>query len=119
MRPGQKWMALVAKMPCAVARHTPGQCSGRVEVHHLKAGVKMGEAREVDTLAIPLCHEHHVGPTGIHSGVKMFERLHRVSELDLLGETIALAMKGGDRNAVRKEGQGQDAAPEEVDFPTL
>lgn len=80
-------MNKVASIGCILCRHlgfepTPAQ------LHHIREGQGMSQ-RAADTLVIPLCQEHHQGNTGLHGlGVKAFERTYRVSELDLLAETL-------------------------------
>lgn len=54
------------------------------EIHHIR---RYGGLRN-DSPVIPLCPEHHRGKTGVHGlGRKAFERLHNISEDDLL-ETV-------------------------------
>jgi hypothetical protein len=45
--------------------------------------------RASDWLTVPLCPEHHRGGSGLHGmGRKAFERVYKMSELDLLALTI-------------------------------
>lgn len=51
------------------------------EIHHIR---RLGGLRN-DSPVIPLCPEHHRGKTGVHGlGRKAFEKLHNISEDDLL-----------------------------------
>lgn len=77
----KRHMGRIAQMPCALCG-----VSG-VHVHHIRTGIGMGRrASDFDTL--PLCPEHHQGMTGIHGcGRKAFEKLHNVTELELLRRT--------------------------------
>ena len=78
---GREYMGKVAQLPCAIC----GVYG--VHVHHIRTGIGMGRrASNFDTL--PLCPEHHQGKSGIHGcGRKAFEKLHDVTELELLRRT--------------------------------
>lgn len=80
------YLALVAQLPCAVAN---GRCSGRITCHH-KSGAGMG-LRAPDREAMPLCIAHHLhGPKSIEElGSKAWERLHGVSQAELVERTQA------------------------------
>lgn len=77
----------IARIGCILCRHldighTPAQ------IHHLRTGQGMSQ-RAPHWLGIPLCAEHHLGPTGLHGmGTRAFERHYRLSETDLLALTI-------------------------------
>ena len=59
------------------------------EVHHIG-----DTADRSDWLTIPLCAEHHRGRSGFHgAGQRAFNRLHKTSELVLLGLTIKALAK--------------------------
>lgn len=79
----------VAALGCAICRlcgHGPTPAL----VHHIRDGQGASQ-RAHDFLVIPLCPEHHQGDTGIHGlGTREFERRYKVTELDLLGETLEL-----------------------------
>lgn len=76
-------MAAVAALGCAVCRirdlgATPAQ------VHHL-----FNTDIRSDFLVAPLCSEHHLGPTGFHHLRRAgFERMHHLTEYDLLDWTL-------------------------------
>ena len=76
----------VARLPCA----TCGDYG--VHVHHIREGQGMAQ-RANDWLAIPLCPDCHTGPKGIH-GDKTMLRIMKVTELDLLADTLK-AIYGG------------------------
>jgi len=83
----KRHMNRVANLGCCLCRRL-GYGQTPAQLHHIREGQGMGQ-RADDVLVIPLCHEHHQGATGLHGlGVKAFERAYRVSELDLLAETL-------------------------------
>jgi len=77
----------VAALGCYICRMlglgiTPPQ------LHHIREGRGMSQ-RADDVLVIPLCREHHQGDTGLHGlGTREFTRRYRVSELDILADTL-------------------------------
>ncbi|QGH72737.1 MAG: RecA-dependent nuclease [Podoviridae sp. ctQNx1] len=73
-------MARVAELNCC--------CCGAygVHVHHIREGQGMGQ-RASDWLTIPLCPDCHTGPSGVHGNRAML-KLRKMSELDLLAETL-------------------------------
>ena len=78
-------MGRVAELPCA--------CCGAmgVQVHHLREGQGMAQ-RASNFLTIPLCPGCHTGPYGVH-GDKSRMRAKKLSELDMLADTIERLMK--------------------------
>lgn len=82
MNAGLRHMGKVAQLPCA--------CCGAsgVHVHHIREGQGMAQ-RASDFLTIPLCPDCHVGPLGVH-GDKSLMRIRKLSELDMLAETIRM-----------------------------
>ena len=79
----RRHLAQVAALGCIVCSHCNGINETPAEVHHVR--VNHGWGRSGHTMTIPLCPEHHVGKTGVHSmGRAEFERLHGYGELDLL-----------------------------------
>jgi len=56
------------------------------EAHHLRSGHGMSD-RASDYLVIALCVDCHRGPNGFH-GTKTLMKLAKMTELDLLAETI-------------------------------
>lgn len=78
---GSAHLARVKGLPCA--------CCGAAapsDAHHIREG-QGGAQRAPDFLAIPLCKEHHQGKTGVH-GDKSAMRLRKLTELDMLADTI-------------------------------
>ena len=82
---GKRHMGRVAQMQCRIGLLL-GEDHGPVEVHHIREGQGMGQ-RASDYLTIPLCPECHRGQHGIH-GDRTIMRIVRVTELDLLADTI-------------------------------
>lgn len=77
------WMRRIAEQGCILCDHlgTPGTPA---EVHHI-----LDTASRSDYLTIPLCPEHHRGPTGFHGmGQRAFERTYKVTEAGLLAMTL-------------------------------
>jgi len=61
------------------------------EAHHIRTGHGLGD-RASDFLTVALCVECHRGTHGFH-GTKALMRIAKLSELDLLAETIRLLDK--------------------------
>lgn len=83
----KRHMARVAALGCVVCRNQ-GLGPTPAELHHIRAGVGMGQ-RASNYDVIPLCHIHHrTGGYGmaIHAGKSEFERLYG-TEKDLLAQT--------------------------------
>ena len=85
----KRHMSRVAEQGCALCR-VIGFDESPAEIHHLRTGAGAGR-RASDWLVIPLCPDHHRGTHGIHGDRAAF-RNAGVDELDLLANTIALAM---------------------------
>ncbi len=82
----KKHMGRVAQLGCAVCfRLRLGETPA--ELHHPRRGAGMSQrAKHMDV--IPLCPEHHRGPTGIHGlGTKGFATHYGFDEADLLADT--------------------------------
>lgn len=78
----KRHMDRVAHLSCAVCGR-----DGPSVVHHLREGQGMSQ-RARNWLVIPLCPEDHTGRRGIR-GDRSEMRLRKLSELDLLANTIA------------------------------
>lgn len=79
-------MGKVADLGCILCQHL-GWGATPAEVHHPRTGAGMGR-RASNMDGVPLCPEHHRGPTGLHGlGRKAFEREYGITELDLLDLT--------------------------------
>lgn len=88
----KKHKGRVAAIGCILCRHL-GYGETPASLHHIREGQGMAQ-RASDYLVIPLCREHHQGDTGFHGlGEREFERRYRLTELDLLAETIAILAK--------------------------
>lgn len=77
----------VARLGCVLCRHL-GYGITPAAIHHPRFSEGMAQ-RASHFLAIPLCHEHHQGATGLHGlGTREFERRYKLSEPVLLAMTI-------------------------------
>jgi len=80
----------IAGLGCSLCRHL-GYGETPCEIHHIRRAGKRSNAP-----VIGLCPEHHRGDSGIHGlGRKAFERKHKVSEEELLIESLELLIAGG------------------------
>lgn len=74
----------VAGLGCILCRHL-GLGQTPASLHHVREGQGMSQ-RASDWLVVGLCHEHHQGKTGIHSG--RFYQMFKLDEMDLLAMVI-------------------------------
>lgn len=58
-------LARVRSLPCVICRQLGVKQESRTYSHHPRFAAG-GAQKAPDTLAIPLCYEHHQGKTGIH-----------------------------------------------------
>lgn len=73
----------IHELPCVVCWKKLGQKTYGVHAHH--AGPTEGRS---DWLLVPLCPEHHEGPTGVHGAHRRaFERMWKVNDFDLIAWT--------------------------------
>ena len=79
-------LSRLAAMPCAICGAV-----GQTEVHHILEGRVKGRKSGHYT-AIPLCVSCHRGSMGIHGNQAML-KIHKTTELELLGETIEKLME--------------------------
>ena len=79
-------LSRLAAMPCAICG-----TAGQTEVHHILEGRVKGRKSGHYT-AIPLCVSCHRGSMGIH-GKQVMLKVHKTTELELLGETIEKLME--------------------------
>lgn len=84
---GRDHMARIAAMRCIHCELSGQDQQGRTYVHHIREGQGMAQ-RASDYLTVPLCYEHHQGINSVH-GTRAYLRISKLSELDLLAETIA------------------------------
>jgi hypothetical protein len=86
-------MGRVAALGCCICRMI-GHGPTPAVVHHIREGMGASQ-RAPNWLTVPLCEEHHVGPTGYHTlRSNAFERTYGVTELDLLADTLNLLYGG-------------------------
>lgn len=80
----RRHMGRVAALGCIVCDYVLGIPASPAEVHHIRTG--QGKKRAADTKTIPLCPPHHRhGRAAFHQiGRKAWERLHGITELELL-----------------------------------
>lgn len=84
----EQYEARLRQLPCVVGHHIGLGCQCE-ELHH--AGPH--EERD-DANLVPLCHEHHQGPMGVHGlHRRAFERHYRLSDFKMLAITRRLYMK--------------------------
>ncbi|CAB4223392.1 Recombination enhancement, RecA-dependent nuclease [uncultured Caudovirales phage] len=86
----------VGRLACVACLIIDGVRDTRpVEVHH----VESSRHPFSDFLVLPLCYEHHRGFTGVHGRHRLgFEKLHGVTQVQLLGVTTSLLL--ADRSMV-------------------
>lgn len=76
----------VSAMGCALCRRLGQPAHPPATIHHIREGQGMAQ-RASDWLVIPLCPGCHQGSRGFH-GDRTLLRIAKVSELDLLADTI-------------------------------
>lgn len=80
--------ARLRALPCIVGTVT-GQGCRCEELHHVGPADERDDANQV-----PLCHEHHEGPTGVHGlHRRAFHARYKLSDLQMLAITRRLYMK--------------------------
>jgi hypothetical protein len=79
-------MGRVKSLPCVLCSLLGQSQSGVTEAHHIRTGHGLGD-RASDYLTVALCVDCHRGPNGFH-GTKTLMKLAKMTELDLLAETI-------------------------------
>jgi hypothetical protein len=85
------YMGRVKSLPCVLCSLLGQPQGGVTEAHHIRTGHGMSD-RANDFLTIALCVECHRGNNGFH-GTKSMMKIAKVTELDLLAETIRLMDK--------------------------
>lgn len=101
------YMGRVKSLSCVLCDLLGQPQSGVTEAHHIRTGHGLGQ-RASDFLTIALCVDCHRGPHGFH-GTKTLMRIAKLTEMDLLAETI--------RQLDKKRGR-YDLPPRSVDPPT-
>ena len=80
----------IAELGCSLCRYL-GYGETPCEIHHIRRAGKRSNAP-----VIGLCPEHHRGDSGVHGlGRKAFEKQYKVSEEELLIESLELLIAGG------------------------
>ena len=87
---GKRHMGRVAALGCILCRRL-GYGEHAAEVHHVRTGQGAAQ-RASDWLTVPLCPDCHRGPNGIH-GDRARLKSARVTEMDLLAQTISMLTK--------------------------
>ena len=101
------YLGRVKSLSCVLCDLLGQPQSGVTEAHHIRTGHGLGD-RASDFLTIALCVDCHRGPHGFH-GTKTLMRIAKLTEMDLLAETI--------RQLDKKRGR-YDLPPRSVDPPT-
>lgn len=83
-----QYLGKVKELGCVLCSLLDQPQSGVTEAHHIRTGHGLGD-RASDYLAVALCVECHRGTHGFH-GTKALMKVAKLSELDLLAETIRL-----------------------------
>jgi hypothetical protein len=84
-------MGRVKELPCSLCSLLGQPQTNVTEAHHIRTGHGMGQ-RANDFLTVALCVDCHRGTHGFH-GTKALLRIAKVSEMDLLAETIQILDK--------------------------
>lgn len=83
----KRHMHRVAQIPCVLCKRQ-GRDTRGVHVHHIREGQGAAQ-RASDFLTVALCPDCHQGPNGVHGlGRKGFYARYKITELDLLADTI-------------------------------
>lgn len=101
------YMGRVKSLSCVLCDLLGQPQSGVTEAHHIRTGHGLGD-RASDFLTVALCVDCHRGTHGFH-GTKTLMRIAKLSEMDLLAETI--------RQLDKKRGR-HDLPPRSVVPPT-
>lgn len=80
------YLRRVKELDCVLCSLLGQQQNGVTEAHHIRTGHGLGD-RASDFLTVALCVECHRGTHGFH-GTKALMKIAKLSELDLLAETI-------------------------------
>ncbi len=87
-----KHLERLHEIPCVICTHMGMPESWPVAVHHLES-IRDNLS---DYAAIPICHDHHQGVVGVHTlSRRGFERMFKLTDLDLLALTIRALEKAG------------------------
>jgi hypothetical protein len=85
------YLGKVKSLPCVLCLRLNQHQQNVTEAHHIRTGHGMSD-RASDYLAVALCVDCHRGHDGFH-GTKALLRIAKVSEMDLLADTIQILDK--------------------------
>lgn len=85
-RQASTYLGKVKELGCVLCSLLGQPQSGVTEAHHIRTGHGMGD-RASDFLTVALCEDCHRGTHGFH-GTKSLMRIAKLSEMDLLAETV-------------------------------
>ena len=85
-RQASTYLGKVKELGCVLCSLLGQPQSGVTEAHHIRTGHGMGD-RASDFLTVALCVDCHRGTHGFH-GTKALMRIAKLSEMDLLAETV-------------------------------
>jgi hypothetical protein len=90
-----QYLGKVKQLDCVLCSSLGQPQTSVTEAHHIRTGHGMGD-RASDYLTVALCVECHRGTHGFH-GTKALMKVAKLSELDLLAETVRMLdeKKGG------------------------
>lgn len=83
-----KYLGKVKELDCVLCSLLGQSQTSVTEAHHIRTGHGLGD-RASDFLTVALCVDCHRGTHGFH-GTKAMMKIAKLSELDLLAETIRL-----------------------------
>lgn len=84
----EEWKELIHGLPCVVCWLQTGEKRFGVEAHHLES-VRDSLS---DWLEVPLCADHHQGPSGVHGlHRRAFALRYNLDDLSLVAATLKLA----------------------------
>jgi hypothetical protein len=85
-----EYIEAIHGLPCVVCFLQTGQRRYGVEAHHLESD----RDDLSDWLEVPLCHEHHQGPNGVHGlHRRAFYTRYKLDDLALIAATIEFMAK--------------------------
>jgi hypothetical protein len=111
-RHASDYMGRVKSLPCTLCSLLGQPQSGVTEAHHIRTGHGMGD-RASDFLTVALCVDCHRGTHGFH-GTKALMRIAKLSEMDLLAETVRQMDKNKGRGYLPSKGDasgGYETSP--------
>ena len=94
-----RYLGKVKELDCALCTLLGQGQTSVTEAHHIRTGHGLGD-RASDYLTVALCVDCHRGTHGFH-GTKALMKIAKLSELDLLAETIRMLdeKRGAERSA--------------------